>query len=133
MEVMARQTFAVEPHCNDIARLGGVLAYDYSGDMQRECPDVVCCPPMLFAEALTMVLTELAPSQRRDVAARLLNIDDTGEVTNEPLCVALRSGEIRGAAWGQRQSGNIAVFWPPRLATGENLSTEIPLAECVVR
>jgi ribosomal protein S18 acetylase RimI-like enzyme len=62
-----------------------------------------------------------------------LKVDDADELAGEPLCVALRSGELCGAAWGQRQSGNIAVFWPPRLAIGENRAIEFALAECVVR
>jgi ribosomal protein S18 acetylase RimI-like enzyme len=100
--------------------------------MQGELPEIARCPPKLLADALSLVLTDLAPSQRREVAASLLQVDDTSKLANEPLWVALRFGKLVGAAWGQRQSGNIAVFWPPRLVSGEDPETETRLAEWVV-
>jgi GNAT superfamily N-acetyltransferase len=54
-------------------------------------------------------------------------------LTNEPLYVALRGERLRGAAWGQRQTGNIAMFWPPQLVAGEDEQTAMKLAEAVIR
>jgi ribosomal protein S18 acetylase RimI-like enzyme len=95
--------------------------------------EVVRCPAELRAEALALVLCELAPSQRREVARCLLVEGDEATLAAEPLFVARRGDEVRGAAWGQRQAGNIAVFWPPQLVTGEDERAAIPLAEAVVR
>jgi mycothiol synthase len=49
------------------------------------------------------------------------------------LFIARRGEQVRGAAWGQRQPGNIAVFWPPELVAGEDEKTAYPLAEAVMR
>jgi ribosomal protein S18 acetylase RimI-like enzyme len=91
------------------------------------------CPPDRLAEALALVLDDLAPSQRRLAAAALLDAEDAAELAAEPLFVATRGGQIRGAAWGERQSGRIAVFWPPQLMAGEDLQASFDLAEAVVR
>jgi mycothiol synthase len=101
--------------------------------MQGRPPEIIRCPPERLSEALSLVLTELAPSQRREIAASLVEVDDPADLANEPLYVALRGEQLRGAAWGQRQSGNIAVFWPPRLEAGEDSSTACQLAEHVVQ
>jgi mycothiol synthase len=93
--------------------------------------EIVRCPAELRAEALALVLCELAPSLRRAVAGGLLDIEDVAEFGNESLFVARRAAEIRGAAWGQRQSGNIVVFWPPQLVAGEDAKTAYRIAEAV--
>jgi mycothiol synthase len=100
--------------------------------MPIEVVEIVRCPPNLRAEALALVLCELAPSLRREIAGGLLNADDPHEVANEALYVARRGDQLCGAAWGQRQSGNIAVFWPPQLEPGEMADTAEQLAESVV-
>jgi mycothiol synthase len=99
--------------------------------MAIDAVEIVRCPAEFRAEALALVLCELAPSLRRVVAGGLLEIEDIAEFSNEPLFIARRAGEIRGAAWGQRQSGNIAVFWPPQLIAGEDGQTAYALAEAV--
>ena len=95
--------------------------------------EIVRCPAELRAEALAIVLCDLAPSQRRVVAQPLLEVDNSAEFVNEPLFIARRGEQVRGAAWGQRQPGNVAVFWPPQLVSGEEPRTVFPLAEAVVR
>jgi mycothiol synthase len=101
--------------------------------MSIGAPEIVRCPAELRAEALALVLCDLAPSQRREVARIFMSVDDEAELAREPLFVARRGEHVCGAAWGQRQSGNIAVFWPPQLAAGEDKHTVYPLAEAVVR
>jgi GNAT superfamily N-acetyltransferase len=101
--------------------------------MTNALPEIVRCPAALRTEALALVLCELAPTQRRDVANSLLQINDEAELAREPLYVALSGGELRGAAWGQRQPGNVAVFWPPQLANSEDRHAAFSLAEAVVR
>ena len=91
------------------------------------------CPPPRIAEALSLVLSDVAPSQRREISGRLLDVDDPAKLINEPLYVALRGEQLCGAAWGQRQTGNIALFWPPQLVPGEAEQTALRLAETVVR
>ena len=71
--------------------------------------EIVPCPSDLTADALALALSELTPEQRREIAPR----HSGGAV--ECLMVALDGGESRGAAWGQRQPGNTAIFWPPQL------------------
>jgi ribosomal protein S18 acetylase RimI-like enzyme len=44
----------------------------------------------------------------------------------------MRGGRVCGAAWGQRQPGNTAVFWPPQIVAGEDSQTAHRLAEVVV-
>jgi mycothiol synthase len=100
--------------------------------MAIDAVEIVHCPAELRAEALGLVLCELAPSLRRVVAGGLLEIEDALEFSNEPLFIARCADEIRGAAWGQRQSGNIVMFWPPQLVAGEDGQTAYRLAEAVV-
>lgn len=95
--------------------------------------EIIRCPAVHLTEALALVLCDLAPSQRREVAKVLLGVEDPADLANEPLYIARRGDDLRGAAWGQRQAGNIAVFWPPQLAAGEDEQTAYPLAEGVVR
>jgi ribosomal protein S18 acetylase RimI-like enzyme len=100
--------------------------------MPTEAVEIIRCPAVLQTEALALVLCNLAPSLRREVAGSLLNVEDPAELANEPLYIARRGEQLCGAAWGQRQSGNIAVFWPPQLAPGESEHTAYPLAEAVI-
>lgn len=64
-------------------------------------------------DALALVLSELTPEQRREFAPTT-----PGEPV-EALVVALEDGQLSGAAWGQRQPGCTAIFWPPRMTTGD--------------
>jgi len=100
--------------------------------MPIEPLEIVRCPAELRAEALALVLCELAPSTRREVSGGLLDADDPEEVANEPLYIARGAGELRGAAWGQRQSGNIALFWPPQFVRGHDQQAAFRLAEAVI-
>src|SRR3954447_7706759 len=90
---------------------------------------ILRCPAELRVEALALVLCDLAPSMRKEVAGGLLGADDSAELAYEPLFIALRGGRLRGAAWAQRQSGNIAVFWPPQLEPGEEQRSALRLGE----
>jgi mycothiol synthase len=96
-------------------------------------PEILRCPAELRAEALALVLCDLAPSQRRGFVKSLTDLEDYDELAREPLFIARRGEQVRGAAWGQRQPGNIAVFWPPELVAGEDEKTAYPLAEAVMR
>lgn len=100
--------------------------------MPIEAVEIVRCPAELRAEALAFVLCDLAPSVRREIASGLLNAEDPAELANEPLYIARRNGQLRGATWGQRQSGNIALFWPPQLVAGEHDQTAFRLAEFAI-
>lgn len=94
--------------------------------------EIVRCPRGRCTEALALVLCELAPSQRGEIASELLKASNTAGFAQEPLFIAVRNGELRAAAWGQRQTGNIAVFWQPQLVPGEPETTAIPLANAVI-
>jgi mycothiol synthase len=101
--------------------------------MQGRNLDLLRCPPQRVAEALTLTLSDLAPSQRREIGGSLATLDDRADIVQEPLFVAMRDEKIVAAAWGQRESGRIALFWPPRFATDEHFDTSCRLAELVVR
>jgi ribosomal protein S18 acetylase RimI-like enzyme len=105
----------------------------YIEQMQHGDLSIVRCPPHRLAEAISLVLVDMAPSQRRAIAATLAHFEDAAELANEPLFVALNDKQFYGASWGQRQSGNYAVFWPPQLVTGNDEATARRLAEAVVR
>lgn len=94
--------------------------------------EVVRCPAALLVEALSLVLCDLAPSQRREIGRALLEIEDAAELAHEALFIARRGDELRGAAWGQRQPGNFAVFWPPQIVAGEEEQSEYRLASEVI-
>ena len=100
--------------------------------MPTEAVEIVRCPAELHAESLALVLCELAPSLRREIAGGLLNVEDPADLAHESLFIARRGSKVCGAAWGQRQSGNVAVFWPPQLNAGEDQRTAVQLAERVV-
>src|SRR5438105_1269941 len=93
--------------------------------------EILRCPAESRAEALALVLCELAPSLRREVAGGLLNTEEIEALSVESLFIARRGDKLCGAAWGQRQSGNIAVFWLPQLVDGEDRQTACELAEAV--
>ncbi len=93
--------------------------------------EIVCCPAQMRGEALALVLCELAPSLRCEIAGVLLDEIDPAALADELLFVARRGSEVCGAAWGQRQSGNVVVLWPPQLVPGEDAATAYALAEAV--
>ena len=99
--------------------------------MAIDAVEIVRCPAELRGEALALVLCELAPSLRRDVVSDLLEAEGGEQSDDDALFIAHRDSEIRGAAWGQWQSGNIVVFWPPQLAAGEDATTAYGLAAAV--
>lgn len=96
-------------------------------------PQIIRCPPELREEALALVLEGIAPSQRWDIAGSLLGTSDPRCAAEEALYVAMNAGRLRGAAWGQLQPGNTAIFWPPQLVAGEAPHKAHRLAEAVVR
>jgi mycothiol synthase len=106
----------------------------YIDCMPIDAVEIIRCPAELRTEALSLVLCDLAPSLRREVAGglALLNAAELEDLAGEPLFIARRGSHLCGAAWGQRQSGNIAVFWPPQLIPGEDRGTAFALAESVV-
>jgi ribosomal protein S18 acetylase RimI-like enzyme len=88
--------------------------------------EIVLCPPELRVEALSLVLVDLAPAQRREIGGGLLRECEANDAAAGGLFVALRGDELCGAAWAQFQPGNTAVFWPPRLDLGETLDPTAP-------
>jgi GNAT superfamily N-acetyltransferase len=99
--------------------------------MTTDSLEIVRCPVELRVEALAIVLCELPPSQRAEIGHTLLGVSDKTE--GESLYIGMRGKELRGAAWGQRQAGNIAFFWPPQLVKGEDQQTAYLLADAVAR
>lgn len=101
--------------------------------MQSAPVEIVRCPAELRGQAFAIVLCDLAPSLRREVASPLLTADaDEKSTSSESLFVAMRGEQLCGAAWGQSQAGNVAVFWPPQLVAGEDGATARLLARAVV-
>src|SRR5688572_19905340 len=93
--------------------------------------EIMPCPLDRRAEALSLVLCDLAPSQRQEIAATFFESSDASPIADGGLFVAMRGDQLRGAAWGQLQPGNTAVFWPPQLTPGEMDQTACQLASRV--
>jgi ribosomal protein S18 acetylase RimI-like enzyme len=98
--------------------------------MSQNVPIFEVCPAEFRAQALALVLADVAPSQRREIAGDLLRgggaqttAVDTG------LWIARRDVTLCGAAWGQPQPGNTAIFWPPRIVAEERSETAETLAQ----
>ena len=69
--------------------------------MAIDAVEIVRCPSEFRSEALALVLCELAPSLRRQVAGGLLELGYAAEFGNESLYIARRGTKLCGAAWGQ--------------------------------
>jgi mycothiol synthase len=100
--------------------------------MVKTLRQIIRCPLQRVGEALSLVLCDVSPAQQAHVAAALLEIEDPADFAGEALYVAVHGDELRGAAWGQRQSGRVATFWPPQLVPGESEETAHQLAAAVV-
>jgi ribosomal protein S18 acetylase RimI-like enzyme len=100
--------------------------------MEMESLAIVRCPPDRREEALLLVLCDLAPSQRREIAAGLGDAGATG-ARSHGLYVAVRDQRICGAVWAQPQPGKTAVVWPPQLLPGVSRQTAYRLAEAATR
>jgi ribosomal protein S18 acetylase RimI-like enzyme len=93
--------------------------------------EIVRCPRELTVDAMSLVLCDIAPSQRREIAGQFLQTDAADPRSDGPF-VALRGAQLCGAVWGQHQPGNTALLWLPQLVTGENVQTAVRLAEAAV-
>lgn len=119
------------PHSPFIRDRARVQVGGYIGHMSQAAPEISRCPAELCVDALTLMLCDLAPSERREIAKSICNSNEA-DLSDEPLFVARRNGTLCGAAWGQRQPGNYAIFWSPQLATSEPGQTAARLAEAVI-
>jgi ribosomal protein S18 acetylase RimI-like enzyme len=96
--------------------------------MSEGAVEIAPCPPGRRVEAIALVLTDIAPSQRGEIASVLMRETADWPEDAHGLFIAQRNSELRGAVWAQRQPGNTAVLWPPRLERDEPLSTAEELA-----
>jgi ribosomal protein S18 acetylase RimI-like enzyme len=96
--------------------------------MEIAPPVIVRCPPDRREEALSLVLCEIAPSQRREIA-RDLSTAQADKSSAHRLYVAVRHDQVCGAVWVQPQPGRTAVLWPPQLVHAEGVSTANALAQ----
>lgn len=94
--------------------------------------EIVPCPPSRMVEALALVLGDIAPSQRRQIAAAVTG-QQASVVAGGGLFIALQGDRLRGAAWGQPQPGNTAVLWPPRLVDEGDFQVASQLISAVTR
>ena len=100
--------------------------------MTSASSEIIACPLNRRVEALSLVLCDIAPSQRPEIAATLLESNPGAvELAGGGLFVAMRGQQLCGAAWGQRQPGNTAVFWPPQLIPDETQQSAVQLASTV--
>jgi ribosomal protein S18 acetylase RimI-like enzyme len=101
--------------------------------MSSARPEIGPCPPQQIAEAAALVLCDVAPTSRREIAPELSDGFDAAAAASEAIYVALCDGAVCGAAWGQLQPGNTAILWPPQFSPGADTSAALPLVEGVVR
>ena len=113
-------------------RLPRTFRFRYAERVETESPAILPCPPRHREEALALVLCDLAPSQRREIAIGLNN-SAAGADSTHGLYVAVRGERLCGAVWGQPQPGKTAVLWPPQLIPDENKGTAYRLAEAALR
>jgi ribosomal protein S18 acetylase RimI-like enzyme len=95
--------------------------------------DIVRCPPEHFAEAMALVLREVRADQRGELVHGSTGSRRPRHDVDRSLYVALRENRLCGAAWGQRQPGNTAIFWPPQLLAGCGSDTASQLTQAVVQ
>ena len=100
--------------------------------MSAAAIEIVPCPAVLGREALALVLQEIAPEQRLLIAPPLGGDSGMTSVAVEGLWIARCGEELCGAAWGQRQPGNTAIFWPPQTLDGAETNTAVRLSQAVV-
>lgn len=89
--------------------------------------EIMACPPNQIHEAVALVLSALAPEQRREIAASLKG----GCERDFGLFIGCRKGVLRGACWGQLHPGNTAVLWPPQWSRDEDRAASALLAQHV--
>jgi ribosomal protein S18 acetylase RimI-like enzyme len=95
--------------------------------------EVVRCPPNRQIEALSLVLCEIAPSQRREIGGdQLRSPPEIDSLPADGLFVAMRGDVLCGAVWVQPQPGNTAVLWPPKRVAGEPRQTAYPLLHAAI-
>ncbi|HEX2473154.1 MAG TPA: GNAT family N-acetyltransferase [Lacipirellulaceae bacterium] len=94
--------------------------------------EVIPCPPNHRIEALSLVLYEIAPSQRREIAGELISPRSESDSQADGLFVAMRGDVLRGSVWVQPQPGNTAVLWPPKRVAGEPRHSAFPLLEAAI-
>jgi ribosomal protein S18 acetylase RimI-like enzyme len=95
--------------------------------------DVVPCPAALVRDALELVLRELAPEQRDDIAAQVEAASETANSIGDALFVARSGSGVCGAAWGQPQPGKTAIFWVPQLTQAADAAVAERLTQAVAR
>ena len=100
----------------------------YATRMAAPTLQILPCPLERVAEALSLALSELAPSLRREAAGASWPRSGAASPPVQGLFVALRGERLCGATWAQRQPGNIAMFWRPQLVVVEPISTARRLA-----
>lgn len=93
--------------------------------------EIVPCPASHADEAFALVLEDVAPSQRREIAAAAIAGRKLSPIAGAGLFIALRDDQLYGAVWGQLQPGNTAVLWPPRLLGEKDPYTDKLLVEAV--
>ena len=101
--------------------------------MESAPPEVIPCPPHRTVEALSLVLCDIAPSQRREIAGELWQTTDENSRAGEGLFITLRGDQVRGAVWAQPQPGNTAVLWPPKLSQREPEHAAYSLLQAAVQ
>lgn len=78
-------------------------------------------------EALRLVFRDLDPDNREPYVQHLEEEIRQGSLAAEGLIEARREGALVGAVLHQRQPGNAAVIWPPRIVAGEPCTTATQL------
>ena len=105
MRALPRLVSGINPAARQVVKFYAFSCVGYIGRMAIDAVEIIRCPAELRAEALALVLCELAPSLRRDVAGGLLEIDDAAEFGNEPLFIARRGSSIARRGMGAAAVG----------------------------
>ena len=100
--------------------------------MKSAAIEIVPCPAALARDALALVLRGIALEQRSMIAPQLGGPLQSQSALVDGLWIARQGEHVGGAAWGQPQPGNTAIFWPPQLAAGTDPCIAAELSQAVV-
>jgi mycothiol synthase len=96
--------------------------------------ETVYCPSQLHNEAMALVLRDVRADHRHEVVHGDSVVGAANAGREEAgLFVALRGGKLCAAAWGQRQPGNTAVFWPAQFVAGYDADLAAQLTKAVAK
>lgn len=108
----------------------------YAADMATNPPNPLRmdhAPPEGRIAALELVFSDLSREMRTSQLDHLKALQAAGQSTWEGIFEARRGDSLVGAVWINPQPGRAAGLWPPRVVSGESISTAMNLLESAIQ